>query len=70
MSQYRYSRHVRGDNAPERAEQLGYLDGKTLYPDLSRKSMREFIREVVDGKRDHRVYTGRDVVAYATQHRI
>jgi hypothetical protein len=69
MSQYRYSRHVRGDNAPDRAEYLGYLDGRTLYSDIKCKSMREFIREGVDGKRDHRVYVGRDPVADATQHK-
>ncbi|KAK5632188.1 hypothetical protein RRF57_007902 [Xylaria bambusicola] len=69
MSQYRYSRCVRGDNTPDRAQYLGYLDGKMLYPDLNCKSLRDFIREVVDGKRDHRIYVGRDVVADATQHR-
>ncbi|EXA30747.1 hypothetical protein BFJ63_vAg16969 [Fusarium oxysporum f. sp. narcissi] len=69
MSQYRYSRYVRGDNTPEHAQYLGYLDGKTLYPDLNCKSMRDFIREVVNGERDHRIYVGRDPVADATQHK-
>lgn len=69
MSQYRYSRHVRGDNAPDRATYLGYLDAKTLYPDLRCKSMRDFIHEVVDGTRDHSVYRGRNPVADATQDR-
>ncbi|KAF4341684.1 isoflavone reductase P3 [Fusarium beomiforme] len=67
MAQYRYSRYVRGDNTPEHAQYLGYLDGKTLYPDLKCKSLREFIGEVVSGKRDHRIYVGRDPVADATQ---
>ncbi|PNP83745.1 hypothetical protein FNYG_02962 [Fusarium nygamai] len=69
MSQYRYSRYVRGDNTPEHAQYLGYLDGKTLYPDLNCKSVRDFIREVVSGERDHHIYVGRDPVADATQHR-
>ncbi|KAF9774645.1 hypothetical protein IL306_007315 [Fusarium sp. DS 682] len=69
MSQYRYSRYVRGDNTPDHAEYLGYLDGKTLYPDLNCKPLREFIREVINGERDHRIYVGRDPVADATQHR-
>ncbi|KLU86300.1 hypothetical protein MAPG_05315 [Magnaporthiopsis poae ATCC 64411] len=69
MSQYRHSRHVRGDNVPDRARYLGYLDGKTLYPDLKCTSLRDFIRDVAAGKRDHRIYVGRDVVADATQHR-
>lgn len=67
MSQYRYSRYVRGDNTPEHAQYLGYLDGKTLYPDLKCKSVVEFVREVVNGERDHRIYVGRDPVADATQ---
>ncbi|RBA11094.1 isoflavone reductase family protein [Fusarium proliferatum] len=67
--QYRYSCSVRLDNTPEHAQYLGYLDGKTLYPDLECKSVREFVREVVSGERDHRIYVGRDPVADATQHR-
>jgi hypothetical protein len=65
MSQYRYSRCVRGDNTPKSAHYLGYLDGKELYPDLVCKTLRDFVREVVGGKCDHRVYVGRDVVADA-----
>ncbi|KAK2020755.1 NAD(P)-binding protein [Colletotrichum zoysiae] len=69
ICQYKHSRYVRGDNAPDRAQYLGYLDGKTLYPDLECKSMRDFIRDVVARKRDFRVYVGRDPVADATQHK-
>ncbi|KAF5647854.1 isoflavone reductase P3 [Fusarium tjaetaba] len=69
MSQYRHTRYVRGDNTPEHAQYLGYLDGKSLYSDLNCKSVRDFIREVVSGERDHRIYVGRDPVADATQHR-
>ncbi|KAK2035998.1 hypothetical protein LZ31DRAFT_636164 [Colletotrichum somersetense] len=69
ICQYKHSRHVGGDNAPDRAQYLGYLDGKTLYPDPECKSMRDFIRDVVAGKRDFRVYVGRDPVADAAQHK-
>ncbi|KAH7025657.1 isoflavone reductase [Microdochium trichocladiopsis] len=69
MGQYLHSRHVRGDNTPDRAKYLGYLDCKILYPDVKCKSLHAYIREVVDGKRDYSVYVGRDVVADATQHR-
>jgi hypothetical protein len=65
MSQYRYSRCVWGDNTPKSAHYLGYLDGKNLYPEVVYKTLRDFVREVVDGKCDHRVYVGRDVVADA-----
>ena len=65
MSQYRYSRCVRGDNTPKSADYLGYLDGKKLYPDLVCRSIREFVSEVIGGKRDHRIYVGRDPVADA-----
>jgi hypothetical protein len=67
MSQYRYNRYVRGDNTPDHAEYFGHLDGKT-YRDLNCKSLREFIREVINGVRKHRIYVGRDPAADATQH--
>ncbi|KAF5657627.1 isoflavone reductase family [Fusarium heterosporum] len=60
MYQYGYTNYVRGDNTPEHAKYLGYLDAKALYPDVKCKSLREFIQEVVAGKRDHHIYVGRD----------
>ncbi|RGP77126.1 isoflavone reductase family [Fusarium longipes] len=68
MYQYAYTNYVRGDNTPEHAKYLGYLDVKTLYPDVKCKSLRDFIKEVAVGKRDHRIYVGRDPVKEATQH--
>ena len=65
MSQYRYICCVWGDNTPKSANYLVYLDGKKLYPEVVCKTLRDFVREVVGGKCDHRVYVGRDVVADA-----
>jgi hypothetical protein len=69
MSEYRHSCYVRGDNTPNHAEYLGYLDANTLYPDLNCKSLVDYIHELANGKRDHRIYVGRDVIADATQHK-
>ncbi|EHA51696.1 isoflavone reductase [Pyricularia oryzae 70-15] len=67
MTQYLYSRMVRGDNAPDRAQYLGYLDAKALYPDFEFKSLRHYIKEVVAGDRDHRVYVGREITSGETK---
>ena len=32
--QYKYSVCIRGDNTPENAKYLGYLDARELYPDI------------------------------------
>jgi hypothetical protein len=48
--QYMYSCGVRGDNTPEHAAYLGYLDAKDMYPDLKgRRTLESFYREVLDG---------------------
>jgi hypothetical protein len=47
---YSYSKFVRGDNTPEYAKYLGYLDASYLYPDLVPWSFEAFARELVDGK--------------------
>lgn len=47
-NEYYHSWGVRGDNTPEHAVYLGYLDGKELYPDLKAKSLEAFLREVLD----------------------
>lgn len=63
MAEYRYSRGIRGDNTPEHAEYLGYLDAKVLYPDLECTSVSGFVRQLVDGARDAKVYVGRNLLA-------
>ncbi|KAI1342395.1 isoflavone reductase family protein [Xylariaceae sp. FL0016] len=49
QNQYFDSMGVRGDNTPENARYLGYLDFKELYPDVKGKSMRTVIEEVLEG---------------------
>lgn len=50
MGQYRISWCVRGDNTPEYANYLGYLDFWTLFPEFPRgKRLEQFYREVLDG---------------------
>lgn len=49
-SQYQISWGIRGDNTPEHAKYLGYLDGKELYPDFKPRSLEGFLKDVLDGK--------------------
>lgn len=62
-TEYQYSRGVRGDNTPEHAAYLGYLDAKALYPDLECTSVSDFVRALHDGVRDAKVYVGRNLFA-------
>jgi len=48
--QYLKSWGVRGDNTPEKARFLGYLDAKELYPDLKWRTLEAVAREVVTGE--------------------
>ena len=48
--QYRQSLAIRGDNNPEYARYLGYLDGKELYPDMKGITLGAYFQEVLDGK--------------------
>lgn len=57
-AQYNHSKFVRGDNHPDRAAYLGYLDARKLYPDFQPISFEAFLKEVVDGKAK-RVYEGK-----------
>ncbi|KAJ7286377.1 hypothetical protein C8J57DRAFT_1664428 [Mycena rebaudengoi] len=47
---YTYSKYVRGDNTPEYAAYLGYLDTRALYPEFSPRSFRQFVGELLEGK--------------------
>ncbi|KAF4981102.1 hypothetical protein FDECE_17748 [Fusarium decemcellulare] len=49
-AQYFNSIWLRGDNLPESASYLGYLDGKELYPDFKFVSYSEYAKELVAGK--------------------
>ncbi len=49
-AQYSYSKYVRGDNRPEYAKYLGYLDARELYPDLKPTTFKGFVVDLLDGK--------------------
>ncbi|KAF5258064.1 hypothetical protein FOXYS1_11385 [Fusarium oxysporum] len=49
LAQYPYSVWLRGDNLPERAEYLGYLTSKQLYPGFKYKSFEGYIQELLEG---------------------
>lgn len=48
-NQYAYSKFVRGDNTPEFAEYLGYLNWKDLYPDFKPRAFSEYVDELLEG---------------------
>lgn len=56
MAQYKRSCGVRGDNTPQRARYLGYLDATELYPDIRVKQIEDYAREILEGKRTSTVY--------------
>lgn len=47
--EYMHSCNVRGDNSPESARYLGFLDAKDLYPDFRPRRYEEFLKEVLEG---------------------
>ncbi|KAE9368833.1 NAD(P)-binding protein [Stipitochalara longipes BDJ] len=47
--EYRYSMYVRGDNDPEYAKYLGYLDARDLYPDFVPRTFEAYAKELLDG---------------------
>ncbi|KAL8383193.1 hypothetical protein RB595_006787 [Gaeumannomyces hyphopodioides] len=49
MEEYLYSLMIRGDGTPELADYLGYLDIFKLYPDLKKRTLRDFYQGVLDG---------------------
>jgi hypothetical protein len=50
VAEYGVSKYVRGDNTPENAEYLGYIDARKLYPDFKPISFENFLRELADGQ--------------------
>lgn len=48
--EYSYSKFMRGDNSPEYAKYLGYLDASDLYPNFVPRSFEMFAKELLDGK--------------------
>lgn len=48
--EYSNSKFIRGDNSPERAKSLGYLDANDLYPDFEPRSYDAFVGELLCGQ--------------------
>lgn len=49
-AEYEYSMHVRGDNTPEYAKYLGYLDAGELYPEFKHIPCNSFLEDLLAGK--------------------
>jgi hypothetical protein len=49
-AEYGVTKYVRGDNTPQNAEYLGYVNGRELYPDFEFISFADFVDELVAGK--------------------
>lgn len=47
MAEYRNVLGIRGDNTPEKARSLGYLDARDLYPDVEVTTLENYIRGLV-----------------------
>lgn len=58
MCQYMYMLGVRGDNTPEHAKYLGYLDAGELYPEFSPLPLASYINGRLSGTIPN-VYEGR-----------
>ena len=50
INQYLNSWGARGDNTPESARYLGYLDFKELYPDVGGRTLRDLYGDILAGK--------------------
>lgn len=50
ITEYLISWGVRGDNTPENATYLGFLDFKELYPGIIGQSLKSFFGDVLQGK--------------------
>lgn len=48
--QYIRSWGIRGDNTPEHAGYLGYLNSKDLYPDMEFTTFEGYVNEMLEGK--------------------
>jgi hypothetical protein len=50
VSQLFWSWGIRGENTPEYAEYLGYLNGKDLYTDFKFTKFEDYVKGVLEGK--------------------
>ncbi|KAF7130934.1 hypothetical protein CNMCM5793_003869 [Aspergillus hiratsukae] len=60
LAEYQLSWGIRGDNNPEYAKYLGYLDAKELYPDFRPTDFRDYLETVVRGTAKG-IYTDRTI---------
>ena len=67
VTEYKVSYGIRGDNVPERAAYLGYLNVRELYTDLKTNSFEEFVKALVEGSRKATVYAGRNLERLGTE---
>lgn len=65
--QYLNSRYIRGDNSPEYARFLGYLDAKDLYPELKGNTLEAYCQDVLNGTARGVYETRRAAAAAASQ---
>ncbi|KAK6971974.1 glycoside hydrolase [Favolaschia claudopus] len=56
LAEYDYSKYVRGDNTPQYAKYLGYLDARELYPEFKPIGFRDFLGELLEGKVEKLIY--------------
>lgn len=49
-AQYAITKYVRGDNTPEYAEYLGYVNANKLFPDFKYRSYADFVDELIAGE--------------------
>jgi hypothetical protein len=53
-AEYKYTLGIRGDDTPEHAKYLGYMDAKELYPYFKPVPFETFVEEMLQGKlRNH-----------------
>ncbi len=57
-AQYKYLLGIRGDNTPEYAKYLGYLDARELYPDFKPVKFVDFVKSALQGT-SKKIYDGR-----------
>lgn len=50
--EYSNSKHLRGDNTPEMATYLGYLNATELYPDFKPTKFEEYFKGLLEGKEE------------------
>lgn len=58
MYEYNNSTYLRGDNTPEIAKYLGYVDATELYPDFKPIKFEKYFEGMLEGK-GKRPYDGR-----------